>query len=202
MTAAQVWPSVTMQLANRMPAMKKLALSFLVIAASAAYVWNQHGNAPALSQVDAELLGETPSADPSSIPGLDQGGLTPAVFRMPATGMGASFISAPARFTRVATLVAANSGFIDGKYTGPVVNAYYGLIQIQATVQGGKLTGIKVLKYPSDRQTSIAINRQALPLLRDEVIAAQSANVNIISGATLTSEAFIKSLGGALSQAH
>ena len=104
--------------------------------------------------------------------------------------------------TPAALTVAANgSGYADGTYTGPVTDAYYGLIQIQAIVQGGRLVGIKVLQYPSDRRTSIAINHQALPMLRDEVVAAQSANVDIISGATLTSEAFIQSLGGALKQA-
>ena len=92
-------------------------------------------------------------------------------------------------------------GYSDGTYTGPVTDAYYGLIQIQATIQGGRLAGINVLKYPSDRRTSVAINHQALPMLRSEVVAAQSAKVDIISGATLTSEAFIKSLGGALRQA-
>ena len=96
----------------------------------------------------------------------------------------------------------AAKGYADGVYTGPPADAYYGIIQIQALVQGGQLTALKVLKYPSDRQTSIAINRQALPMLRDEVIAAQSANVDTISGATLTSAAFIKSLGKALEQAH
>ena len=54
---------------------------------------------------------------------------------------------------------------------------------------------------PSDRRTSVMINRQALPMLRDEVVQAQSANVDVISGATLTSEAFIRSIGGALQQA-
>ena len=83
----------------------------------------------------------------------------------------------------------------------PVVDAYYGLVQIQAVVQGGRLAGIKVLQYPSDRRTSVFINRQALPMLRDEVVTAQSANVDIISGATLTSEAFIRSLDAALRQA-
>jgi uncharacterized protein with FMN-binding domain len=58
-----------------------------------------------------------------------------------------------------------------------------------------------VLQYPSDRRTSIAINRRALPVLRSEAIAAQSANVDIVSGATLTSEAFIESLGAALREA-
>jgi uncharacterized protein with FMN-binding domain len=95
----------------------------------------------------------------------------------------------------------AGHGLADGTYTGPVTDAYYGLIQIQASIQGGRLTTLKVLKYPNDRRTSININRQALPMLRDEAISAQSANVDIISGATLTSKAFIQSLGSALRKA-
>ena len=95
----------------------------------------------------------------------------------------------------------AGHGFADGTYTGPAADAYYGLIQIQASIQGGRLTALKVLKYPNDRRTSVSINRQALPMLRDEAISAQSANVDIISGATLTSRAFIQSLGGALKKA-
>jgi len=87
----------------------------------------------------------------------------------------------------------AKGQYTDGTYTGPVVDAYYGLMQIQAIIKGGQLTSIRVLKYPSDRRTSIYINRQALPMLLNEVIRAQSANVNIISGATLSSEAFIRS---------
>ncbi len=91
--------------------------------------------------------------------------------------------------------------YANGSYTGPVVDAYYGLIQIQAIVKNGRLAGINILRYPSDRRTSIAINRQALPMLRKEVVMAQSPNVDIISGATLTSEAFIQSLSGALRKA-
>lgn len=103
---------------------------------------------------------------------------------------------------RVAMDVGSNARYADGIHTGPVADAYYGPIQIQAIVQGGRLVGLKVLQYPSDRQTSVLINRQALPMLRDEAVSAQSAKVDIISGATLTSKAFIRSLDGALSKAR
>ena len=91
--------------------------------------------------------------------------------------------------------------YANGTYTGPVTDAYYGSMQIQAVVRSGKLAGVRVLRYPNDRGTSIAINSQALPMLQNEVIAAQSANVDIISGATLSSDAFIRSLNGALNKA-
>lgn len=90
----------------------------------------------------------------------------------------------------------------DGIYTGPSEDAYYGIIQVQVTVQSGQITSLKVLKYPSDRRTSVLINRQALPMLRDEVISAQNANIDVVSGATLTSEAFIRSLSGAIGQSQ
>lgn len=125
--------------------------------------------------------------------------ITPAVY-IPVPQPRPAYPDAAARLVPVGMKV-ATQGYADGVYTGPPADAYYGIIQIQALVQGGQLTALKVLKYPSDRRTSININRQALPMLRDEAIGAQSANVDIISGATLTSRAFIQSLRGALKKA-
>ena len=89
----------------------------------------------------------------------------------------------------------------DGSYTGSKVNAYWGLVQVKATVQNGRITDVQFLQYPNDRRTSQFINSQAMPYLQTEVIRAQNANVDIISGATLTSQAFIRSLQSALSTA-
>ncbi len=81
------------------------------------------------------------------------------------------------------------------------MDAYYGMVQVEAIVQGGKLTDVKFLQYPNSHSTSVYINEQAMPYLTQEAVAAQSANVNIISGATFTSEGFQQSLASALSQA-
>ncbi len=86
----------------------------------------------------------------------------------------------------------------DGAFTGPAVDAYYGLVQVEAIVQNGQLVDVKVLQYPSHRRTSVSINRRALPMLHDEVIMAQNTKVDVVSGATLTSVAFMRSLTGAL----
>ena len=100
------------------------------------------------------------------------------------------------------TATPQNQGqYRDGVYTGPTVDAFYGLVQVQATVQGGKLTDVSFLDYPHDRRTSQMINSQAMPWLKQEAIQAQSAYINIISGATLTSQAFAQSLYTALNQA-
>lgn len=89
----------------------------------------------------------------------------------------------------------------DGSYAGPVTDAYYGNVQVQAVIQGGKLADVQFLQYPNDRSTSIKINSQAMPILKQEAVQAQSANVNVVSGATATSEAFQQSLAAALAMA-
>lgn len=89
----------------------------------------------------------------------------------------------------------------DGQYTGSVADAYYGYIQVLAIVSGGKLTDVRFLQYPNDQPNSVAINSQAMPYLKQEALQAQSAHVNIISGATDTSQAFVQSLSSALSRA-
>ena len=90
----------------------------------------------------------------------------------------------------------------DGSYTGPSVNVYYGNVQVKAVISGGKLTDVQFLQYPSDRSTSVYINSQAMPMLTQEAIAAQSANVSGVSGASETSAGFVQSLSAALTQAH
>ena len=89
----------------------------------------------------------------------------------------------------------------DGTYKGPEVDAYYGLVQVQATIQSGRLSNVQFLEYPSDRRTSVEINSFAVPYLQMEALQVQSARVDIISGATLTSEAFMLSLQNALNSA-
>ena len=89
----------------------------------------------------------------------------------------------------------------NGSYTGAEADAQWGYVQVKITVQNGKLTNVQFLEYPNHRDRSVEINNYAMPQLTSEAISAQSAQVDVISGATDTSEAFIQSLGNALSQA-
>ena len=100
-----------------------------------------------------------------------------------------------------ANVQARTGTYKNGTYTGPVVDAFYGLVQVQAIIQNGKITDVRFLSYPNDRRTSQEINSQAMPWLTQEAVQAQSANVDIITGATLTSEAFATSLQAALQSA-
>jgi uncharacterized protein with FMN-binding domain len=94
-----------------------------------------------------------------------------------------------------------NGTYKDGEYTGPVVDAFYGNIQVKAIIQDGRLTDVQFLQYPNDRPNSIEINERMIPIVRQEAIQSQSANVDIVSGATDSAVAFKQSLGKALEQA-
>lgn len=89
----------------------------------------------------------------------------------------------------------------DGSYTGSVQDAFYGNIQVQAVISNGKISNVNFLQYPNDNRTSQYINSVADPMLAQEAIQKQSANVDIISGASASSQAFQASLADALSQA-
>jgi uncharacterized protein with FMN-binding domain len=89
----------------------------------------------------------------------------------------------------------------DGTFTGTVEDAYYGNYQIAAVISGGKISDINFLEYPNDNRTSRSINTQAMVYLKAEAIAAQSAQVDIVSGASSSSEAFSRSLASALKRA-
>lgn len=87
-------------------------------------------------------------------------------------------------------------------FTGPVVRTQFGDIQVKVAVVGGKIVDVQALQLPYDRARSQYISQQVGPWLRSEAITAQSAQIDVISGATYTSLAYARSLDGALKQAH
>lgn len=98
----------------------------------------------------------------------------------------------------------ASSGtgkYKNGTYTGSVEDAYYGNLQVQVLISNGKISDVTFLQYPNDNHDSQFINSQAMPVLKSEAIQAQSAQVDIVSGASDSSQAFQKSLENALQQA-
>ena len=91
------------------------------------------------------------------------------------------------------------SKLADGTHTGKVVTTDYGDIQVAIVVAGGKITEVDVLKQPGSERRSIEINANAIPQLKSEVLVAQASIVNAISGASFTSEGFLKTLSSAFS---
>ena len=89
----------------------------------------------------------------------------------------------------------------DGTYTGNSEDTQYGPVQVRATVTGGKLTEVTVLQVPDNGRYEDQIVTVALPILRSEALSKQSANIDIVSGATFTSQGYSQSLQSALDQA-
>jgi uncharacterized protein with FMN-binding domain len=85
--------------------------------------------------------------------------------------------------------------------TGPAVQTRWGPVQVAITVDGSTITDVSVLEYPTGNGKDQEINSYALPILVSETLDAQSAGIDMISGATVTSEGYVQSLQAALDQA-
>lgn len=90
----------------------------------------------------------------------------------------------------------------NGTYTGDRVQTEYGPVQVAATVKEGRLTGVKVLHTPSANSRDRQIAADAVPKLTKEALAAQSAHIDTVSGASYTSQGYMRSLQSALDKAH
>ncbi len=156
--------------------MKKFFLSFVFLFAFGAYALWASQNPTSADTVTAQT---TPVTDPVTIP-----------------------INTPATPVITPITPVATGKYKDGAYTGSVADAYYGYIQVEATVKNGALADVTFLQYPNDQRQSQFINEQAMPFLKKEALQAQSANVSGVSGASDTSIAFRESLASALAKAH
>ncbi|GGQ06933.1 FMN-binding protein [Streptosporangium pseudovulgare] len=93
----------------------------------------------------------------------------------------------------------ATSG--DRTVTGDAADTRWGPVQVELVLSGGKVAGVKVLQAPMGNHRDIEINDEALPILNEAVLSAQSADIDTVSGATYTSDGYIRSLQSALDRA-
>jgi uncharacterized protein with FMN-binding domain len=114
---------------------------------------------------------------------------TPAAGGVPAVGGGPAAAGTP-----------APKGSYTGQLTGSSVQTPFGNVQVQVSLQSGRITDVQTLQLPSGGHSS-QVSRYAAPQLRSEVLQAQSAQVDSVSGATYTSQAYQQSLQSALDQA-
>jgi uncharacterized protein with FMN-binding domain len=156
-------------------AAKKFFLSAFVVITFIAYVAHERFSKP-----------DSPLSTNPSVAGLSA----------PSDLVGTNLSTVPTKSTL------SSGSFKDGTYVGSEVDAYYGLVKVQATIQNGKISDVQFLEYPQDRRTSQRINSIAVPDLQQEALQTQTANVDVISGATLTSQAFQVSLQAALDAAR
>jgi len=114
----------------------------------------------------------------------------------PAASQSATAAASPAA---TQTTAPVTSTVKDGTFTGPSVNVNYGNVQVMITVSNGKITDAVAVKAPkgkNDRYTNMAV-----PILKQQTLQAQSANIQGASGASYTSYGWFKSLQGAMAQA-
>lgn len=86
-------------------------------------------------------------------------------------------------------------------YTGDVAGTRWGDVQVQITVADGVITAVDAMKVPSSNNRDIEINNRAVPILAAEALQAQSAQIDTVSGATVTSAGYLSSLQSAIDQA-
>jgi uncharacterized protein with FMN-binding domain len=125
------------------------------------------------------------------------------------SGSGPLAVSGQAPLSRPATTSPSSAsgppstgGGGDGTFTGDAADTRYGPVQVQITVSAGKITAVHVLQAPQESGRDIRINSEAVPILNQEAVQAQSAQVDTVSGATYTSEGYVQSLQSAIDAAH
>jgi uncharacterized protein with FMN-binding domain len=126
---------------------------------------------------------ETASPRPTASP-------SPTASASPTGGPSASASTAPTE----------QSG--DGTFDGETAQTRWGPVQVTITVSGGRITDVTVPTYPNGNFRDQEINAYALPTLRQETLDAQSADIDTVSGATVTSDGYQRSLQSAIDAAH
>jgi len=139
------------------------------------------------------------SASASSSPSTQTTKSSKPVATKKATAQATASATASAIPTAAATTAAAAPAAQSGTFTGPAIFVNYGTVQVKITVANGKITDAVAVQAPSgknDRYTNMAV-----PILKQQTLAAQSANIKGASGASYTSYGWFKSLQGALADA-
>ena len=122
-----------------------------------------------------------------------------ATVKPTATNSATATTQPTATATTVETTAPVTSTVKDGTFTGPSVNVNYGNVQVMITVSNGKITDAVAVQAPrgkNDRYTNMAV-----PILKQQTLQAQSANIQGASGASYTSYGWFKSLQGAMAEA-
>jgi uncharacterized protein with FMN-binding domain len=136
---------------------------------------------------DVAIVGAPTTSTPGSTPTPSTSGSAP---------------TAPAIQTPTPTSGTKTAAYRDGTVQGPVISTRYGDVQVQVTISGGAITDVTALQLPSRDGRSQRIASIAEPILRQEALTAQSAQIDLLSGATYTSDGYARSLQSALDSAR
>lgn len=109
----------------------------------------------------------------------------------------------PLQAVQLAPPPAVSTGrYADGEFVGNAADGEWGPVQVKAVIRNGDLADVIVIEFPIHRERSAEISAWAIPMLYQEAIKAQSADIDMVSQASFTSEEFQQSLASALERAH
>jgi uncharacterized protein with FMN-binding domain len=126
----------------------------------------------------------------------------PSIGASTTTSAGSSSSSSGGSSTSAGGSSTSSAGGSATTLTGDTAQTRWGPVQVQVTVAGGKITDVTAVQYPNGNGRDQEINSYALPVLAKEALAAQSANIDHVSGATVTSDGYVQSLQSAIDQAN
>ena len=180
--------------------MRRRAVAASILSASAVLVisWQVGGQAhvgsPGLTSEAAGTTG-TGAAGTGTTGSTGTGGTSSS------SGAGTGTSSGTTADTGSGAAAPAPAAAASGTFTGSVASTRFGDVQVQITVADGSITDVAALHLTDADGRSVQISNRAAPVLREEVLQAQSASVQMVSGATYTSEAYLTSLQSAIDQA-
>jgi uncharacterized protein with FMN-binding domain len=147
------------------------------------FSYNTSTNQKVVSAAGSLTLTPPPASDPSP------------------SSSGSSTSSAPSASSAPST-PGGSGGGVNGTFNGAPADTQFGPVQVQISVSGGKITSVRMLQVPQQTGHDIRINSQAVPILNQEAVQAQSAQIDTVSGATYTSQGYVQSLQSAIDAAH
>lgn|GEM_PF-159093 len=163
--------------------------------------------APTKSSAAPVTSSPSPVAKPSSTTPATASADTPASTPVttptatPTTPAAKATTSAPTPVNTPTPVTPTKKAGVTGTFTGAAAQTFYGPVQVQITVNNGKIVDATALVYPTESFRDQQINKQAIPYLIQETLAAQSANIQGVGGASYTSQGWYESLGSALAKA-
>ncbi len=159
--------------------MRRIAMAFMTTVSSVVLLFSYH-----TSRNEAAVAAPDPASPGSA-----------------ATGSAATGSATTGSATTGSATGGGTSAQSSKTYTGDAVDTRWGPVQVEIAVSNGQIVSADVVQVPWENDHDIQINTYAVPILNSEVVAAQSANIDSVSGATVTSGGYQQSVQSAIDQA-
>ncbi len=151
---------------------------------------------------DADSMGSSAGATPSASSAPPSASASPGSPAIPTPTQTRSTASTTTMAPSATASLTPTKTATSTKIAGTAVATRFGNVQVQITVLDKRITAATVLQIPNRESKDVQINGYAVPILNAETVKAQSAAIDMVSGATVTSSAYIQSLQSAIDKAH